>query len=352
MTIINKHSGFTIVELLVVIVIIAILAAITLVSYTGISSRATVSSLQSDLTNAVTQLKLDQVNSSSSSFPTTLALANGGKGIPSSSGTSYTYAVSNTTTPPTFCITATKNNISYNITQDGNSQPGICPVLNLDAGNISSYPGTGTTWTDLSGNGNSGTLYGGVTYASTNGGVLSFDGVSGRVDCGNNLEWPGALSVASWNNRTLKDSVNADTIVGNWSWDPLLANRRGWVLRYYINTDTLDFRIEVTNGTLIQELVVTYNTNINNWYYTVGVFDPADRTIKLYVNGILRATATASVGYNQIAYDSSYQVQVGYNPVNNGYFTGQIGETSIYNTPLTSDDITQNFNSLRGRYGI
>jgi prepilin-type N-terminal cleavage/methylation domain-containing protein len=88
--------GFTIVELLVVIVIIGILAAITIVSYTGISQRAIVSSLQSDLTNAANQLKLDQVTSSS--YPATLALANSGKGIPASAGTAYTYAVSNVTT--------------------------------------------------------------------------------------------------------------------------------------------------------------------------------------------------------------------------------------------------------------
>ena len=56
--------GFTIVELLVVIVVIGILAAITIVSYTGITQKATVASLQSDLTNAANLLKMDQVVSS------------------------------------------------------------------------------------------------------------------------------------------------------------------------------------------------------------------------------------------------------------------------------------------------
>jgi hypothetical protein len=51
-------------------------------------------------------------------------------------------------------------------------------VLCLDAGNPKSYPGSGTTWTDLSGNGNNGTLVNGVGYSGDNLGSLSFDGVN------------------------------------------------------------------------------------------------------------------------------------------------------------------------------
>ena len=54
-------------------------------------------------------------------------------------------------------------------------------VLCLDAANPKSYPGSGTTWTDLSGNGNNGTLVNGVGYNSDNGGSLSFDGVNDYV---------------------------------------------------------------------------------------------------------------------------------------------------------------------------
>lgn len=112
----SYNKGFTIVELLVVIVVIGILAAISLVAYTGIQSRAVIASLSSNLTNASTQLKLDQVVNGA--FPTTLAAANGGKGIPSSSGTTYQYAADNSNLP-TFCLTAINGSQSYNIDQDG-----------------------------------------------------------------------------------------------------------------------------------------------------------------------------------------------------------------------------------------
>jgi hypothetical protein len=55
--------------------------------------------------------------------------------------------------------------------------------LYLDAGNASSYPGSGTAWTDLSGNSRNGTLTNGPTYSSDNGGSIVFDGSNDFVQC-------------------------------------------------------------------------------------------------------------------------------------------------------------------------
>lgn len=108
-----KKSAFTIVELLVVIVVIGILATITIVSYTGVTQKAMTASLQSDLINVSKLLKIDQITNMS--YPATLAEANGGKGVPSSSGTTYQYAADNLINPQSFCLTATKDTYSYNI---------------------------------------------------------------------------------------------------------------------------------------------------------------------------------------------------------------------------------------------
>ena len=338
--------GFTIVELLVVIVVIAILATITIVSYTGISQRATTASLQSDLTNAVTQLKLDQVTNSS--FPTTLALANGGKGIPSSSGTTYAYAVSNTTIPQTFCITATKNNINYNITQDGNSQPGICPILNLDAGNTSSYPGTGTTWTDLSGNGNSGTLNGGVSYSSSvNGGVMSFDGVNDRVIIPNDISLgTQELTVSAWINQSAYSvSGSSKPYVSDWNtWSP--GSQKGFILRGYDVETVPSFWL--ADGTNYSRVVASQTVALNTWYNVVGVFK-ANSIFKIYVNGIEKGSSSAPSQYVE---EITTPIYVGYGGINAGYFSGQISNVRIYNAALGASDILQNFNTLRGRYGI
>ncbi len=87
----SESNGFTIVELLVVVVIIGILASISYISYMGISQKATVAVLKSDLRNAATTLELDKTVTGN--YPANQNDANGGKGLPKSPGTSYQYTV-------------------------------------------------------------------------------------------------------------------------------------------------------------------------------------------------------------------------------------------------------------------
>jgi len=142
-----RKSGFTIVELLVVIVIIGILAAITIVSYTGITQKATAASLQADLANASQKLKIWQLSESADgSFPNTIRCD-----IPDSatnlciktSGSNNLadgYSANNLTTPKTFSLTGTNSasSTSYIITQD------TAPVAVTGGG------GSGTTLTSVS----------------------------------------------------------------------------------------------------------------------------------------------------------------------------------------------------------
>ena len=201
------QRGFTIVELLVVIVVIGILAAITIVSYTGISQRATIASLQSDLSAASNLLKLDQVTDGQ--YPTSLDLANNGKGVPHSPDTTYTsYIYNNTSSQQTFCITANKSNTDYKITNNSSAVAGACQtsgivtsglIINLDAGNTASYPSpfNSTSITDLSGNNNHATLVNGVGYDSSSGGSLVFDGVNDYART-NNVSVGSTFTVNLW----------------------------------------------------------------------------------------------------------------------------------------------------------
>lgn len=151
----KNARGFTIVELLIVIVVIAILAAISVVAYTGIQQRAAEAALVSDLTNAEKQLKNDHVLTGS--FPPSLAAANDGNGIAASSTTTYAYTSNGTE----FCLTATSDQAkrSYYTSDKGTMIDGSCP-------------------------GHSGYAYGGGVPEPTSWTVSTFvgDGVSGGQD--------------------------------------------------------------------------------------------------------------------------------------------------------------------------
>lgn len=165
----RKTSGFTIVELLIVIVVIAILAAITIVAYNGIQERSRASAVSSALSQAAKKLALYQVDNPDQ-YPAA-AGTNGldnlaSLGISSSSNTTYQYSSSN----GTYCLTATIGTTSYKLSNSsstptvggcaGHGQGGAPAVTNLVT-NPSFETASGTV------NGQPGLA--GVSYHGTNG---------------------------------------------------------------------------------------------------------------------------------------------------------------------------------------
>lgn len=130
----TRREGFTIVELLIVVVVIAILAAITIVAYNGIQNRAKLSALQSDLENAAKTLEQFKYTQASTSgvelYPADQAAAQ--NLVKLGGGTTFTaYMVNNTTTPANYCLTFTNNSQAYSVTSTRSAPtPGTC-VTNL-----------------------------------------------------------------------------------------------------------------------------------------------------------------------------------------------------------------------------
>lgn len=134
----TSRQGFTIVELLIVVVVIAILAAITIVSYNGITKSANNSSMMGTLSQASSTLEIYKLNSATGLFPATLSAA--GLNLASSGDTMYVYAVSTDSTQ--YCLASSKAGRTYFISSAaGSPQAGIC-------NNTTGVPGTGNVAVD------------------------------------------------------------------------------------------------------------------------------------------------------------------------------------------------------------
>lgn len=224
-------------------------------------------------------------------------------------------------------------------------------VLNLDAGASTSYSGSGTTWTDLSGQGNTGTLTNGPTYDSANGGSIVFDGSNDYVDCGSNsvLLIPNSLTVSIW--------LKFPTGYGNGGWNSILAKRPFNTTNFAMNynptaSNSFQWYYSASGSFRVLSVPLTSNFSVNTWTNICGVFSQNSTTTDafLYKNGSLLAStnlvenvAPISGKFTIGCYgDSSFTE---FSPIT----TSQV---SIYNRALSAAEIQQNFNALRSRFGI
>jgi len=211
-------------------------------------------------------------------------------------------------------------------------------VLALDAGNAKSYPGSGTSWSDLSGQGNNGTLTNGPTYSSDNGGSIVFDGTNDYIDVSGTASLNAPISI----NFTLSVWMYP-TKTGNWQ-GVLTKNRStGTQVGLFLSSSNeFVFGFSGTGGNLVGS---TFSTN--TWYHIVLV-QTANTSRKIYINGSLDATKTSSFG---TASSGSQTFRLGQASGVNEYFGGRISNASIYNNKaLTAAEVEQNYNAFKGRY--
>jgi hypothetical protein len=205
-------------------------------------------------------------------------------------------------------------------------------VLHLDA---SSYSGSGSTWYDLSGQGNNGTING-ATYDSSYGGTMVFDG-SDSIDCGS----PSNLSitvgtVCAWFKKPHGSGYKGLVDKGRDGYG-------AWSLNVDETANTATFKAHISGNSRLIVASSSYGNDI--WTYVCGVYDGTN--LLIYQNGTLSNSASYSgtIGTNSVS------VRVG--SANDGlYFNGNIAHASIYNRALSAAEIQQNFNALRTRFGI
>jgi hypothetical protein len=221
--------------------------------------------------------------------------------------------------------------------------PGL--TLCLDAGNSKSYPGSGTTWSDLSGNGNTGTLTNGPTFNSGNGGSLVFDGVNDFVGCGNDASinfGTGDFTVSVWFRRFSNATTNLRLLSKAAGGDSANAATAGFC--FFGSNAGIVFAVNPTAARVFAS-AATYS--LNEWVNVVGLVERGV-SVRTYKNANFVSSATAPAG----SVSGTTSLFIGNNVGSNLHWAGEISNTSIYNRALTPQEIQQNFNALRGRFSI
>ena len=208
-------------------------------------------------------------------------------------------------------------------------------VLDLDAAKLDSYPRTGTSWRDVSGNGNNGTLINGPTFNSDNGGSIVFDGVDDYVN-GSGLNLSGsAFTISTWikpnqsNTRIFFSSGNT-------------TSTRGSIHIRIINNTSILF------GMYSDDLTFTVPNLIDNWSH-ITVSLNTNLIQSSFRNGVFINSRSAG-GY--FIGSSIWAVGVRLFGSLGEYFSGNISHTLVYNRALTPIEVLQNYNATKIRYGL
>ena len=218
-------------------------------------------------------------------------------------------------------------------------------VLCLDAANRKSYPGSGTTWKDLSKNGNDGTLVNGVGFSAENNGYMGFDGVDDFVGF-TSFNFGNELTVICFVNPL--ETNNIQTLFAN-SAGGLSTNGIRLFMNRFLN-NTRSITIEVGNGSSGDNTTTTSNNLVlyGVWQHIAFTLSKNTGLGIIYYNGSPITSGNLSV----INYNAN-------NPFRLGRFTdgqfplhGKVSTYNIYNRALTAAEIRQNYNALKGRYGL
>lgn len=221
-------------------------------------------------------------------------------------------------------------------------------VLYLDAANTRSYPGSGTTWNDLSRGGNNGTLVNGPTFNTGSGGSIVFDGVNDRVSRSSPINAGSNFTVNAWIYPTLLGTTRR-AIVGN---GYNYTSRQGWLFCTAGGGINNTFFLSI--GSDIAGVNAPANTlSLNTWVYISATCQNGGGAINLYRNGTIITDVISTLSSGSIQYDIN-QFNVGFRFVGGTAdpFTGNIASVSIYNRILTQQEVLQNFNATRARYGV
>lgn len=212
-------------------------------------------------------------------------------------------------------------------------------LIHLDAGNPSSYPGSGTVWTDLSGNGYNGTLNNGITYSGADGGTLVLDGYDDYVSI-SSLDLRRNFSLELW----VKINAYSPALQALFG-QGVPAGSQG--LHIFIGSDnTINYRMYGNDYNLLSTV------NTGQWYQFVFTYsNSSPYQKKIYKNGTL--LGASSGGQAQWLGTGPFRIGHTYSYINpSEKLNGPVGIFRVYSKVLSDAEVLQNYNYNKARFGL
>jgi hypothetical protein len=220
-------------------------------------------------------------------------------------------------------------------------------VFCLDAGNSKSYPGSGTTWTNLTRSGINGTLENTPTFNSGDGGSIVFDGVDDFINF-STYNFGNEITISCFFRPSLISNIQ--TIFANTGAPQTPAGFKFYFNGYYSNTRAMT--IELGNGTTGSSPVNTANSVVvyDVWQHAACTLSKTTGIGNIYYNGNLAASNTLGI----TNYDANRPFRIGRFTSGNELFplNGRISHYCIYNRVLSGAEILQNYNAIKGRHKL
>lgn len=211
-------------------------------------------------------------------------------------------------------------------------------VLALDAANVKSYPGSGTTWYDLSGNNRNGTVNGAPTYTANS---FTLNGNGDFFDCGSNtITGSSAFTLMSWFKTSTVSKYSGVISIGGSGNGPYI----GTVAAAQVGT------ANSIGGGFYGNNWGTGITTVNAWVHLAMTYAGGTNGLTtFYVNGI----SILNQNFSGTPNTPANLIRVGRIGTDTIYdLNGSVASASIYDRQLSNAEILQNFNALKGRYGI
>jgi hypothetical protein len=218
---------------------------------------------------------------------------------------------------------------------------GAGALLYVDAGNTASYPGTGTAWTGLSSNASNATLVNNPPWTSSGtSSYFTFNGTGTQYASTTASKFNVAYTGKTVFVAARMTAVTATTFRCLFGTNGGTKNFNTYIYSPSSGVYQLHWRAGTGGG---------FSNNLplapNQWF-VAAVTQNTDGLVSYYFNGQPAGTNTG-VGFIQYAANGGEYVALGDN-----YWYGDIGVCAVYGSALTADQIQQNYNALRGRYGL